>query len=152
VRDEVRREVIGRDMGPDGGRPCTFHQMETILYGAGIITGRYVSGCNAWTTVDVHEVKTRARGGSIYDLDNCVALCRPAHDWVTDHDVAAEALGLVLPSWATDAHEDEAWRLRNRRRLVAYRLHAPSWREDDARWLAIARRDLEALWGPDIFA
>ena len=32
---------------------------------------------------DMHEAKSRARGGSITDPDNIVCLCRHHHDWVT---------------------------------------------------------------------
>lgn len=50
--------------------------------------------------VDVHEVLTRARGGSIYDPTNCLGVCRPCHDWIGDHPLEAAALGLVKHSWA----------------------------------------------------
>jgi hypothetical protein len=144
-------EVIQRDMGADGqARPCPFHRMEATLRRAGQLPDELVSGCYAFDHVDVHEVLTRGRGGSIYDPDNCVALCRRAHEWVTAHAEAAEALGLILPSWADVGHEEEAWRLRHRHALIAYPFHAPSWRADDERWLAIARRDLGALWGVDV--
>jgi len=48
---------------------------------------------------DVHEPKTRARGGSILDPDNAVALCRQHHDWVHDHPLEAEQRGLLRHSW-----------------------------------------------------
>lgn len=54
--------------------------------------GRLV-GC-AGLAVDLHEVLSRARGGSITDLDNVVPLCRPCHDYVTTHPDAAESVGL----------------------------------------------------------
>jgi 5-methylcytosine-specific restriction endonuclease McrA len=33
--------------------------------------------------LDAHELLSRARGGSITDLDNIVLLCRPCHDDIT---------------------------------------------------------------------
>lgn len=48
---------------------------------------------------DLHEVLTRARGGSITDPANCLHLCRPCHSWVTDHPKESLAAGLVRSSW-----------------------------------------------------
>lgn len=56
--------------------------------------------CRGAAAVDVHEVKSRARGGSILDPANLLCLCRPCHDWVTTHPREAEELGLSAPSWA----------------------------------------------------
>lgn len=58
--------------------------------------------CNKRRSVDVHEVKTRARGGSILDERNCRALCRECHDWIGTHPTAAEAEGWLAASWAGD--------------------------------------------------
>lgn len=41
---------------------------------------------SAWAT-EVHELLSRARGGSILDRDNCVALCHDCHAGITDHTV-----------------------------------------------------------------
>ena len=46
-------------------------------------------------TVDIHEPLTRARGGSILDVDNTVALCRSCHDWIHEHPREATGLGLL---------------------------------------------------------
>lgn len=56
--------------------------------------------CHRTPAVDVHEIKSRARGGSITDLDNLALLCRPCHNWITTHPAAAEEEGWSLPSWA----------------------------------------------------
>lgn len=53
--------------------------------------------------VDVHEIKTRARGGSIYDPANCLGVCRVCHDWITGHPARARELGLVVHSWESVA-------------------------------------------------
>lgn len=56
--------------------------------------------CHAALAVDVHEIKSRARGGSITDLANLALLCRTCHDWVGTHPAQAEAEGWSQPSWA----------------------------------------------------
>lgn len=43
---------------------------------------------------DLHEVLSRARGGSITDPANCVPICRPCHAYATEHPIEAEKLGL----------------------------------------------------------
>jgi 5-methylcytosine-specific restriction endonuclease McrA len=43
---------------------------------------------------DLHEVLSRARGGSPADPANMVPLCRPCHAYITEHPVQAEAEGL----------------------------------------------------------
>ena len=48
--------------------------------------------------VDVHEVLSRGRGGSILDEGNCVATCRPCHEWVGRHPALALELGLLAQS------------------------------------------------------
>ena len=48
---------------------------------------------------DIHEPLTRARGGSIVDLDNTVAVCRRCHDWIHDNPNVATSLGLLQHSW-----------------------------------------------------
>lgn len=50
--------------------------------------------CYVWSS-DVHEPLTRARGGSILDPDNAVAVCRSCHDWIHAHPAEATYLGLL---------------------------------------------------------
>lgn len=45
--------------------------------------------------VDVHEMLTRARGGSIVDESNVLALCRACHDWIHRNPASATALKLL---------------------------------------------------------
>jgi hypothetical protein len=45
--------------------------------------------------LEVHELLSRARGGSITDPTNCVALCHTHHQWVTTHPAAAATIGLA---------------------------------------------------------
>lgn len=46
---------------------------------------------------DVHELRSRGRGGSILDRMNCTAICRPCHEWIGRNPALAEELGLLLP-------------------------------------------------------
>lgn len=49
--------------------------------------------------LDLHEVKTRARGGSAVDPDNQLLPCRSCHGWIDDHPRLARDLGLLRNSW-----------------------------------------------------
>lgn len=55
--------------------------------------------CHTAYATDVHEIKTRARGGSILDPDNLALLCRPCHSWITTHPAAGHDEGLMRHSW-----------------------------------------------------
>lgn len=70
---------------------------------------------------DVHEIKTRARGGSITDPDNCLSLCRPCHRYITEHPTWALENGYVVHGWATEDDIKEAVRKRE------------AWRESSTR-------------------
>lgn len=48
---------------------------------------------------EVHELKSRARGGSILDRTNCVCLCHTCHHWVTTNPAEAKAQGWLKNSW-----------------------------------------------------
>ena len=45
--------------------------------------------------IELHEPLTRARGGSILDPANTVAVCRSCHDWIHVNPAAATDLGLL---------------------------------------------------------
>ena len=66
---------------------------------AGVIIyqGGHQSGC-VGLAVDLHEPLTRARGGSLLDADNTVAVCRSCHTWIHDNPAAAKAVGLLRSS------------------------------------------------------
>ena len=55
--------------------------------------------CQAARATEVHEVLSRARGGSILDRANCRALCHDCHRWVTEHPADAVASGWLAHSW-----------------------------------------------------
>jgi hypothetical protein len=49
-----------------------------------------IPGCGR-RTQDIHEIVSRARGGSLTDPENLLAVCRPDHDAITTN-----------PAWATE--------------------------------------------------
>ena len=60
--------------------------------------------CGTNPSDDVHEVVSRARGGSILDRANLCCLCRSCHTWVTLNPAAAHAEGLSAHSWERDQY------------------------------------------------
>lgn len=60
-------------------------------------------------SVDIHEVISRGRGGTILEEDNLLAVCRfPCHSRITTDSREAEWLGLAMPSWANEEAMEEA--------------------------------------------
>ncbi len=55
--------------------------------------------CLADRSQDVHELKSRARGGKIDDLENLVCLCRKCHQFVTENPKIAHEQGWAKQSW-----------------------------------------------------
>jgi len=55
--------------------------------------------CNKAASQDIHELKSRARGGSIIDRNNLVAVCRSCHTWITTNPKAAAESGWLKNSW-----------------------------------------------------
>ena len=55
--------------------------------------------CRCKRSTDVHEIRSRARGGSITDEANLAALCRGCHDHVTQNPAEATAEGWLKHSW-----------------------------------------------------
>lgn len=62
----------------------------------------YIPDVCRFEAIDVHEIKTRARGGSILDSENVVALCRACHNEITGDPAWAERNGYMVHSWATE--------------------------------------------------
>ena len=50
-------------------------------------------------SVDIHEVLTRGRGGSILDESNLLAVCRSCHRRIGNYPALANELGLTRASW-----------------------------------------------------
>lgn len=55
--------------------------------------------CAIAYATDVHEIKTRARGGSIVDRSNLALLCRPCHTFITQNPAQGKAEGFLKNSW-----------------------------------------------------
>lgn len=55
--------------------------------------------CQVTPSTEVHELLSRARGGSILDVTNCVALCFLCHHWITTHPKEATESGWLKNSW-----------------------------------------------------
>jgi CRISPR/Cas system-associated endoribonuclease Cas2 len=95
-RRKTREMVLDRDMNrcQAGMFSCTFH------------------------ATDVHEIKTRARGGEIVatdgDLTNFLSLCRSCHHAITISPAWSERNGFMVPSWAGAAEMKAAARARRR--------------------------------------
>lgn len=58
--------------------------------------------CGSQRSSDVHEIVSRARGGSIVDRSNLVALCRQCHSFITQNPLIAEHEGWSKHSWERD--------------------------------------------------
>lgn len=82
------RPVSKRRAQQNKERRCVARQME----------GARCAMCNARAD-DLHEVLSRARGGSITDPENIRPLCRPCHTYITEHPAWAEANGWSKNSW-----------------------------------------------------
>lgn len=59
----------------------------------------YCEVCHEEASVHIHEVLSRARGGSILDESNCLAVGSSCHRRIHDNPKWAEAHGLLKPSW-----------------------------------------------------
>ena len=57
-----------------------------------------VRGCEG-QAVDVHEPRTRGRGGSHLDERNTLAVCRACHRWVHQNPGEATRLRFLIHSW-----------------------------------------------------
>lgn len=52
-------------------------------------------------SVDIHEILTRGRGGSILDEPNLLAVCRSCHRRIGNYPALSNELGLTRASWDT---------------------------------------------------
>ena len=89
-------------------------KVRAALFMEGTTCEARLEGCSRHAT-DWHEVRTRARGGSITDATNAVLLCRSCHQVITRESGKegwAVRHGWVLASWADLEDEQEAWSVR----------------------------------------
>ncbi len=70
--------------------------------------GGRCQACAARRRLDVHHVVKRSQGGSDFDLDRLVALCRPCHDR-TDHPYRAGRL-VITPGGRGTFVFERVWR------------------------------------------
>ena len=63
----------------------------------------------AVTPSEVHELGRGSYRSSCWlDPELCIALCRPCHQWVTEHPTEAQVLGLALAGWQVEQRLNEA--------------------------------------------
>lgn len=78
------------------------------------VTDRSGGMCEAWIVgtcdrraCDLHEMRSRGRGGSITDPANILHVCRSCHDVITVNPAWAESVGFTWP--AEGPHVDPPW-------------------------------------------
>ena len=92
-KEMVRRELTKRPVCEAGPLIGAYRiDRYGVQYGQRLIRQAYQCGGRS---VDIHEPLTRARGGSILDPANTVAVCRACHDWIHDNPESATRLGLL---------------------------------------------------------
>ena len=91
-KEMVRRELAKRPACEAGPQIASYRlERHGLEYAIRLAVG---SPCTT-RAVDIHEPLTRARGGSILDPANTVAICRSCHDWIHVNPAAATELGLL---------------------------------------------------------
>ena len=92
-REMVHDELAHRELCEAG---LVIRQYRLATYGQEYANrlNTHAYRCNG-LAIELHEPLTRARGGSILDPANTVAICRPCHDWIHAHPAAATDLGLL---------------------------------------------------------
>ena len=63
--------------------------------------------CHSARSNECHEILSRARGGSILDVENIAVLCNPCHRWITTNPAEATAEGWLINSWERENKDDE---------------------------------------------
>jgi hypothetical protein len=88
-----------RDAGYQAARLQVMDRSEGIC--ETVIAGRLViPGCNGQTQ-QVHHIAGRT-GPDPHHLDNLLGVCRPCHEWITEHPKAATKMGLQRPAITRD--------------------------------------------------
>ena len=81
------RKKLTDAMKREGPVMCQFPHAPTFA------RDNFIASCTRYAD-DLHEIRSRARGGSITDPANVIPLCREHHRWVTEHPLEAEKEGL----------------------------------------------------------
>jgi 5-methylcytosine-specific restriction endonuclease McrA len=90
----------GRRLRPRSAKTTALYRIRRPLVARLIAERPICERCKAARSQDVHELKSRARGGSIVSVPNLVCLCRKCHDTVT----GGGDVRFQLHSW-----EDDQW-------------------------------------------
>ena len=83
ARAECRKVVLARD------RQCRGHGITGVA-------------CRVFPS-EVHELGRGAYRQSCWlEPELCIGLCRPCHQWVTEHPTDAQSRGLALAGWQVE--------------------------------------------------
>ncbi len=81
IGQSLRRRLAADDRRA-GGRPAATPREWAVIRTAVILRARYrCQACGTRGPLDVHHLVKRAQGGSDFDLDRLMALCRRCHAW-----------------------------------------------------------------------
>lgn len=100
LRDE-RRAFVARILSERPQCEGPAHLRAIVSNLAGDDQDRVVAalrGCT-WRSTEVHELLSRARGGSIVEDANVASLCHGCHAWVTTEPRLAAVAGLSRSRW-----------------------------------------------------
>lgn len=78
---------------------------KVILKERGALCEAMIPATCTYVGTDLHEILTRARGGSITDPENILLLCRGCHDFITREPAWAKEHGFVI-SWSHNLEAD----------------------------------------------
>ena len=97
ARRKLVREQLALRPQCEAGEPIYMHYVTN--FGTPYARERQRTDRCQGRSTDIHEPLTRARGGSIVDVENTIAVCRRCHDWIHANPIIAEDLGLLKHSW-----------------------------------------------------
>lgn len=95
-RQRMVRDELARRPRCEAGPMIWLHRSTIHRVDPKALTGRDLDTLCVGYSCELHEPLTRARGGSIIDPANTVAICRGCHDWVHANPHAAHAIGLLV--------------------------------------------------------
>jgi hypothetical protein len=68
---------------------------DALARDGGCIAARLVPDVACRGPLDAHERLPRSRGGSPYDLENVLTVCRAHHEWIHAHPARSKPLDLL---------------------------------------------------------
>lgn len=80
---------------------------KVIMKERGALCEAMIPATCTYVGTDLHEILTRARGGSIIDPDNILLLCRECHGFITSQPAWSKENGFVV-SWSVNLDADLA--------------------------------------------